>query len=61
MGDGQSGDHGKADPSGGGRRGGDRRQAAVPFAGPDRRRGDRRSGQDRRTSPRSDGEGDDPA
>lgn len=41
-----------ADPDGGGRRQGDRRQAQTPFAGEDRRKGDRRSGTDRRNSPR---------
>lgn len=43
---------GAADPSGGGRRNGDRRQAQVPFEGADRRKADRRSGTDRRTTPR---------
>jgi len=43
-----------ADPSGGGRRQSDRRKAQVPFDGPDRRKGDRRSGKDRRTTPRED-------
>lgn len=42
------------DPSGGGRRQGERRRADLPFEGPDRRKGDRRSGTDRRTSPRID-------
>lgn len=46
------------DASGGGRRQGDRRKAQLPFDGPDRRKGDRRSGTDRRTTPREDG-GDD--
>lgn len=45
-----------ADPAGGGRRQHDRRQKQVPFEGPDRRKGDRRSGADRRTSPRGDTE-----
>jgi hypothetical protein len=36
-----------------GRRKSDRRQAQQPFDGPDRRKGDRRSGEDRRTTPRS--------
>ncbi len=45
------------DPQGGGRRQGDRRKAQVPFEGPDRRKGDRRSGTDRRANPREDGEG----
>jgi len=31
----------------------DRRKAQVPFEGPDRRKADRRSGADRRTTPRS--------
>jgi len=42
------------DHSGGGRRQGDRRKAQVPFEGPDRRKGDRRSGTDRRAAPRDD-------
>ena len=46
-----------ADPTGGGRRQGDRRKAQVPFEGEDRRKGDRRSGTDRRATPRDDGEG----
>jgi hypothetical protein len=42
------------DPSGDGRRQGeDRRKAQLPFEGPDRRKGDRRSGTDRRTAPRA--------
>lgn len=41
-----------SDPSGGGRRQGDRRKAQVPFEGPGRRKADRRSGTDRRTTPR---------
>jgi hypothetical protein len=42
------------DPSGTGRRQGeDRRKAQLPFEGPDRRKGDRRSGTDRRTASRS--------
>jgi hypothetical protein len=48
------------DPSGGGRRQGDRRQADLPYDGPDRRRGERRSGIDRRATPRDDAI-DDPA
>ena len=36
-----------------GRRKGDRRQSEQPFDGPDRRKGERRSGEDRRTTPRS--------
>jgi hypothetical protein len=43
------------DPSGGGRRQTDRRKAQLPFDGPDRRKGDRRTGEDRRTTPREDG------
>lgn len=35
-----------------GRRSGDRRQAQLPYAGPDRRKGDRRSGIDRRKGER---------
>jgi hypothetical protein len=51
-----------ADPSGGGRRQGDRRRADLPFEGPDRRKGERRSGADRRAAPREgDGEGDSPS
>jgi hypothetical protein len=34
----------------------DRRKAQVPFDGPDRRKSDRRTGTDRRTTPREDGE-----
>jgi hypothetical protein len=41
-----------SDASGAGRRQGDRRKAQLPFEGPDRRKGDRRSGTDRRASPR---------
>ena len=44
------------DPSGGGRRQGDRRKAQLPFEGPDRRKSDRRAGTDRRNTPRGDGE-----
>ena len=47
-----------ADPSGGGRRQADRRKAQLPFEGQDRRKSDRRSGTDRRATPREDG-GDD--
>ena len=43
---------GPADPLGGGRRQGERRQAQVPFAGEDRRKAERRAASDRRTSPR---------
>lgn len=43
------------DPAGGGRRQGDRRKAQLPFEGEDRRKGDRRSGADRRAEPRHDG------
>jgi len=35
-----------------GRRQGDRRKTDQPFEGPDRRKGDRRSGTDRRKEPR---------
>lgn len=42
------------DPSGGGRRQGDRRKAQLPFEGPDRRKGERRSGTDRRSTARGD-------
>ncbi len=35
------------------RRNGDRRQKQVPISFPDRRKGERRSGKDRRASPRS--------
>lgn len=49
-------DNPAGDPSGGGRRQGDRRKAQLPFEGPDRRKGDRRSGTDRRATPREDGE-----
>jgi hypothetical protein len=41
--------------AGDGRRQSDRRQSQQPFEGPDRRKGDRRSGTDRRTSPRAEG------
>jgi len=44
-----------ADGPGGGRRQGDRRKSKQPFEGPDRRKGERRSGKDRRTTPRQDG------
>lgn len=43
-----------ADPEGGGRRQGDRRKAQLPFEGEDRRKGERRSGTDRRATPRGD-------
>jgi len=49
-------DNPASDPSGGGRRQGDRRKAQLPFEGPDRRKGERRSGVDRRATPRDDGE-----
>jgi hypothetical protein len=42
------------DPSGGGRRQTERRKAQVPFDGPDRRKADRRTGEDRRTTKRGD-------
>lgn len=45
-------DKGAVDPGEGGRRKGDRRQDQQPFEGPDRRKGARRSGEDRRTTPR---------
>jgi hypothetical protein len=35
-----------------GRRKGDRRKSQVPFEGEDRRKGERRSGKDRRSEPR---------
>jgi len=54
MGD-NSSDKPAADPSGGGRRQTDRRKAQVPFDGPDRRKADRRTGIDRRATPREDG------
>jgi hypothetical protein len=38
-----------------GRRQSDRRQTQQPFDGPERRKGDRRSGTDRRATPRSEG------
>ncbi|HSJ79456.1 MAG TPA: hypothetical protein VK913_12040 [Erythrobacter sp.] len=44
-------DETKAGPDG--RRQDDRRQSQQPFDGPDRRKGERRSGTDRRTKPRS--------
>jgi hypothetical protein len=44
-----------SDGPGGGRRQGDRRQRQVPFEGEDRRKGERRSGADRRANPREDG------
>lgn len=42
------------DAAGGGRRQTDRRQAQEPFTGEDRRKGERRSGTDRRSNPRAD-------
>ena len=36
-----------------GRRKGDRRKSQVPFEGEDRRKGERRSGKDRRVEPRT--------
>jgi hypothetical protein len=42
------------EPGDSGRRQGDRRKSQQPFAGPDRRKGDRRSDADRRATPRSD-------
>jgi hypothetical protein len=41
------------DPAGGGRRQSDRRKAQLPFAGEDRRKGERRVDTDRRKNPRS--------
>ncbi len=46
------------DPSGGGRRQVERREAQVPFAGPDRRKASRRAATDRRTTPRAGDDGD---
>lgn len=46
-----------SDPGGGGRRQADRRQSSAGYTGPERRQGDRRTGADRRTTPREDGEG----
>lgn len=43
-----------ADPAGGGRRAGDRRKAKLPFEGADTRKAERRSGSDRRATPRND-------
>jgi len=40
-------------PEPSGRRQTDRRKSQQPFEGPDRRKGDRRTGEDRRTTPRS--------
>ena len=45
---------GAQDPSGSGGRQGSRRHVAEPSAGPDRRKGERRSGTDRRLAPRVD-------
>ena len=42
-----------AEPTSGDRRKGDRRKAQLPFDGPDRRKSDRRSGKDRRETPRT--------
>lgn len=43
-----------SDPAGSGRRAGDRRRAQQPLTGEDRRKGERRSGTDRRAAPRVD-------
>ncbi|AOL93614.1 hypothetical protein [Porphyrobacter sp. LM 6] len=43
------------DAAGSDRRSTDRRKQQLPFEGPDRRKGDRRSGEDRRAAPRIDG------
>ncbi len=43
----------KNEPAAEDRRNGDRRQIEAPINFPDRRQGDRRSGPDRRASPRS--------
>lgn len=48
----ETGGNPDSNSSGAGRRQADRRKAQVPFEGPDRRKGDRRSGTDRRTTPR---------
>lgn len=42
-------------PDDAGRRQSDRRQSQQAFTGEDRRKGDRRSGQDRRATPRAEG------
>ena len=42
-----------SDTGGSGRRVADRRQEQRPFEGEDRRKGERRSGRDRRSTPRS--------
>jgi len=48
-------EHGAAEepPSADRRKDGDRRKADAPYDGPERRKGDRRSGSDRRAKPRS--------
>lgn len=51
MSDGGAEQHG-SDPQRSGRREGDRRKEQAPFDGEDRRKGDRRSGTDRRKAPR---------
>lgn len=48
-------DDASQDATGSGRRTGDRRQKQVPFDGPDRRKGERRSGTERRADPRHEG------
>lgn len=46
-------DNNESPPEDKGRREQDRRQSQQPFEGPDRRKGDRRTGDDRRRTPRS--------
>lgn len=53
-------DKNDSQPSTDGRRTEDRRKAQAPFDGPERRQSDRRSGSDRRTTPRADGTEPDP-
>jgi hypothetical protein len=48
-------DNDSDDTPGSGRRGGERRKQQLPFEGPDRRKAPRRSGEDRRADPRSEG------
>lgn len=43
----------ESDAEGSGRRVGDRRKEQKPFEGEDRRKGERRSGKDRRAAPRN--------
>ena len=54
MSDSESDDPAQNAPAAG-RRQADRRKSQQPFDGPDRRKADRRSGADRRTTPRADG------